>query len=190
MKKIQIGNRIPFEYFKTTGFGESDITIHAGSYHLALKDANIERANIMTYSSILPRDAKEVEQPSTYTHGEVMESIIAECTGKKGDWLFAGITYGTLYDKKTGERFGGLVCENSLVGGSGLSAQEYEAQLKEALAASLNELYINGFDDQYELRDIELLFKSGYVKKGYGTVLCAICFTSYEVPIVEPNTNE
>lgn len=51
---ILVGNRIPRDYFVTKGTGQSDITIHAGSYHLALKKANIEMCNIMTYSSILP----------------------------------------------------------------------------------------------------------------------------------------
>jgi len=31
----------------------------------------------MTYSSILPAIAKEIKQPSSYIHGEVMESIMA-----------------------------------------------------------------------------------------------------------------
>ncbi|MBN2212904.1 MAG: arginine decarboxylase, partial [Bacteroidales bacterium] len=43
-----VGNRIPKDYFITKGTGESDIAIHAGSYHLALKAAGIEMANIMT----------------------------------------------------------------------------------------------------------------------------------------------
>ena len=49
-----IGCRIPKDFFITKGVGESDITVHAGSYHLALRQAGIEMCNIMTYSSILP----------------------------------------------------------------------------------------------------------------------------------------
>ena len=63
--EILIGNRIPKDFFITKGKGESDITVHAGSYHLALKDANIEMCNIMTYSSILPKiGSKEVSEGS------------------------------------------------------------------------------------------------------------------------------
>ena len=58
--ELVIGTRIPKDYFVTSGAGESDITIHAGSYHLALKDAGIERCNIMTYSSILPSIANRI----------------------------------------------------------------------------------------------------------------------------------
>ena len=74
MKHIVIGNRIPRDYFITKGVGESDITVHAGSYHLALKEAGIETANIMTYSSILPSIATEIERP-IINHGEVMECV-------------------------------------------------------------------------------------------------------------------
>jgi len=74
-----IGNRIPKDYFITKGRGESDITFHAGSYHLALKEAGIESYNIMTYSSILPGVARLVKKPQSYTHGSVMETIMSVC---------------------------------------------------------------------------------------------------------------
>ena len=57
-----IGNRIPKDFFWTTGSGESDITIHAGSFHLALKEAGISNFNIMSYSSIMPGIAKEIQK--------------------------------------------------------------------------------------------------------------------------------
>ncbi|MFW6371856.1 MAG: pyruvoyl-dependent arginine decarboxylase, partial [Bacteroidota bacterium] len=60
---LVIGNRIPKDYFITSGTGESDIAVHAGSYHLALKKAGIEMANIMTYSSILPQIANKTSRP-------------------------------------------------------------------------------------------------------------------------------
>ena len=74
---LLIGNRIPKDYFITKGCGESNITIHAGSYHLALKTAGIEMCNIMTYSSILPAIATEIERPQHLYHGSVMETIMA-----------------------------------------------------------------------------------------------------------------
>ena len=67
------GNRIPAHYFETSGTGESDIAIHAGSYHLALKAAQIEMCNIMTYSSILPEIATRIDRPERITHGAVLE---------------------------------------------------------------------------------------------------------------------
>ena len=75
--KILIGCRVPKDYFVTKGHGESDITVHAGSYHLALKACDIEMCNIMTYSSILPKIANEIPRPKTLLHGQVMETIMA-----------------------------------------------------------------------------------------------------------------
>jgi arginine decarboxylase len=176
-KGLVIGNRIPKDYFITKGTGESDITIHAGSYHLALKDAGIERANIMTYSSILPSIANLVEQPKDYTHGSVMETIMAVAHGNSGERVSAGIIYGWLHDRQTDERFGGLVCEHN--------GNYSESQLEEMLKASLNELYYNGFEEDYKLGKITLLKESFIPKKKYGTALVALCFTNYFYPIIQ-----
>jgi arginine decarboxylase len=174
-QNVIIGNRIPKDFFMTTGHGESDITIHAGSYHLALKAAGIEMCNIMTYSSIMPSIATEIEKPQI-THGEVMESIMAVAHSTKGIPATAGIIYGWLYDKVTGKKYGGLVCEHN----GNYSKKEIEKLLK----LSLNELYINGFDDKYDLKDIRLTAESFTPTKKHGTALVAICFKNYVVPIV------
>src|SRR3990167_3241911 len=110
---IIVGNRIPRNFFWTSGIGESDITVHAGSYHLALKEAGIERYNVMVYSSIMPAIAIETDRPSydEVTHGSVLESIMAVASGKKGTRLTAGIIYGWLFSRKTGKKYGGLVAE-------------------------------------------------------------------------------
>src|SRR3989344_5554440 len=107
---LLIGQRIPKDYCVTKGKGESDICIHAGSYHLALKDAGIEKCNIMTYSSILPAIANRIERNSSeLTHGAVMETITACSNCEKGKRATAGIIVGWLYNKMTGKKYGGLV---------------------------------------------------------------------------------
>jgi len=174
-QNVIIGNRIPKDYFVATGHGESDITIHAGSYHLALKAAGIEMCNIMTYSSIMPAIATEIEKPQI-THGEVMESIMAVSHSTRGKPATAGIIYGWLYDKKTGEKFGGLVCEHN--------GSYKKSEIEKLLRSSLNELYTNGFDDKYELKDTRLMIESFTSKKKYGTALVAICFKNYVVPLI------
>lgn len=178
-QNILIGNRIPKDYFVTKGKGESDITIHAGSYHLALKEAGIESYNIMTYSSILPGIATEVAPPTGLVHGSVMESIMAVAHSKKGERATAGIIYGWLFDKQTGEKFGGIVCENY-----GSFTKE---EIGETLHQSLNELYFNGFSEKYELRDIRLTVESFVPEKKHGTALVAICFTNYVFPVIGEN---
>ncbi|MDP4206626.1 MAG: pyruvoyl-dependent arginine decarboxylase [Bacteroidota bacterium] len=173
---LLVGNRIPKDYFVTMGKGESDITIHAGSYHLALKDANIEMCNIMTYSSILPGISERIERPEKLQHGAVMESIMAVCHSNKGERATAGIIYGWLYDKKSGSKYGGLVCENN----GNVSEEEIASMLR----LSLNELYTNGFSEDYDLKDIEVLTQTFVPEKKYGTALVSLCFTSYLYPIV------
>jgi arginine decarboxylase len=174
---IKIGNRIPKDYFVTSGKGESDLTVHAGSYHLALKDAGIEVCNIMTYSSIMPGIATEIKKPKAFVHGEVMESIMAVAHGRKGERVTAGVIYGWLYDKKTKQRFGGLVCE--------LNGNFPVDEIEKKLHASINELYINGFSEKYNLKQIRMLTKTIVPDKEYGTALVAICFTSYQVPVIK-----
>ncbi|HQH41531.1 MAG: pyruvoyl-dependent arginine decarboxylase [Bacteroidales bacterium] len=176
---ILVGNRIPRDYFVTKGTGESDITVHAGSYHLALKSAGIEMCNIMTYSSILPGIARKVERPQHLEHGAVMESIMSVCTASKGEQATAGIIYGWLHDRKTNEKFGGLVCEH--YGNYGLN------ELNARLEASLDELYLNGFAEKFTLSGIEKITESFVPEKAFGTALVALCFVNYVYPVIGMN---
>lgn len=174
--QIIIGNRVPYEFFITKGAGQSDIAIHAGSYHLALKEAEIESFNIITYSSILPKQATEISKPTQLEHGSVMETIMAVGHFDKGIPGTAGIIFGWLYDKLTNEKYGGLVCEYS----GSISEEEMSQQLN----ASLQELYTNGFSEKFHLKDIQLVVNSYTPTKTYGTVLVALCFVSYIYPII------
>ncbi|MFO7934118.1 MAG: pyruvoyl-dependent arginine decarboxylase [Bacteroidales bacterium] len=174
---IFTGNRIPSQYFETTGTGESDIAIHAGSYHLALKAAHIEMCNIMTYSSILPEIASRIDRPDRIIHGAVLESIMSVCNAGKGQQATAGIIYAWLFDRENGEKFGGLVCEHE----GNYDLRELERRLK----ASLEELYREGYSDHYLLGDPRILSESFIPRKAYGTALTALCFTSYYHPIIK-----
>lgn len=173
---ILIGNRVPKDYFLSTGIGQSDITIHAGSYHLALKEAGIERFNIMTYSSILPAIANKIEKPTNIQHGAVVETIMAVCNSNKGERATAGIIYGWLYNKQTNKKYGGLVCEHQ----GNFEVEE----INKLLRLSLDELYYNGFSDEYYLKDTESFVKSFIPEKKYGTALVSLCFTNYLIPVL------
>jgi len=177
-EQIVIGNRIPRRYFVTSGRGESDITVHAGSYHLALRDAGIEMCNHITYSSILPACAVQVRKPKPeyLVHGSVMESIMAVGTNKaEGERVTAGIIHGWLRNTETSERHGGLVCEYN----GNLTAKDAGEQLR----ASLDELHSNGYE-HFGLGDIVLKTESFVPKKKFGTALVAICFVDYIVPVL------
>lgn len=171
-----IGHRIPREYFITRGCGESDVTVHAGSYHLALRAAGIEMCNIITYSSILPACATEVEKPTGLIHGAVMETIMANATSRRGRRATAGLIFGWLHRRTTGEKYGGFVCECN----GSMSAKKAAHQLR----ASLDELYRNGYEEDFELRDIRTVIESFIPRKRYGSALVAICVLNHFVPIL------
>ncbi|MFT4664142.1 MAG: arginine decarboxylase [Gammaproteobacteria bacterium] len=176
---LLIGNRIPKDFFITSGSGESDVCVHAGSYHLALKNAGIEKANIITYSSVLPSIATQIENPKKIVLGSVMETIMAVANGAKNELLSAGIKYGWLYHRITGEKYGGLVCEHS--------GNISENELESILYLSLIELYENGFEDDYELREEKLIKNSFTPQKKYGTVIVSLCFMNYLYPYIVEN---
>lgn len=177
-----INQRVPRKFFVTTGKGESDITIHAGSYHLALKDAGIEVCNVMTYSSMLPEGSFEVPKPKTLIHGSVLETIMAACTCQKGEVGTAGIIYGWLYSKETDKKYGGIVCEYN----GHKMKEEASVELREAI----QEIYFNGFSDEYYLKDEEMILETIIPRKQHGTVLVAICFIDYSIDVIEENQEE
>lgn len=172
-----VGNRIPKDFFIVAGSGESNNTIHAGSYHLALKEAGIEMCNIMTYSSILPKIANEVERPEKLVHGSVMESILSVCNVNKGEYGIAGLTYGWLNHRKTGERYGGLVCE--------INGSFSVMTMHNKLSDSILELYNNGYSNDFILTKGKTLIKEIRPQKEYGTCLVGLCFINYLYPIEE-----
>ena len=174
---VLVGNRIPHNYFLTKGKGESDITIHAGSYHLALKAAGIEMCNIITYSSILPGIATQIKKPAKLVHGSVMETIMAVANAEKGEMATAGIIYGWLYNKKSGNKYGGLVCEYH----GSLKEEDAKKQLK----ASLRELYTNGYSDDYDMADMRVITESIVPNKQFGTAIVSLCFTDYLCPVLK-----
>jgi arginine decarboxylase len=168
-----IGNKIPRDFFITQGSGQSDITIHAGSYHLALRAAGIEMANIVTYSSILPATAKQVPPPTHTVHGCVMDTIMSWTSCERGDFATAGLILGWLTDPLNNQRAGGLVCEYN-----GSLPKEHAIPHLEAM---LNELHSNGYQ-HFELTGIQTHLESVAPTKMYGTALVALCFLNYEVP--------
>jgi arginine decarboxylase len=176
-KKILLGCRIPRDFFVTSGKGESDITIHAGSFHLALREAGIERYNIINYSSILPSIANRIEQPSEQVHGAVLESIMACTNAKRGEKATASIIFGWLFDRVTGERHGGLVCE--------YNGHDSKEKAESSLKKSIMELYTNGFSEGFDLKNVEIHTESFKPRKKFGTALVSICFVNHEYPVLE-----
>lgn len=177
MKHVIIGNRIPKKYFVTTGAGESDIQISAGSFDQALRDAGIENCNFLFYSSIMPKDAERVERKQI-NHGAVVEAIAAISNTNKGEQVTAGLIIGWVYNRQ-GEKVIGLVAE--------YEGHENKEKAKEVLEKSLEEMFSSRFDPkEYELKEREIYIKSFAPKKRFATALVAICFVEYDVPIMSP----
>jgi arginine decarboxylase len=173
--RLLLGNRIPHEFFITKGSGESDITVHAGSFHLALCDAGIGMKNIVTYSSVLPAEATQIEMPENRKQGDVMEVILAAGHCRKGERITAGMAVGWLYEKESGEKVGGLVCE--------LSGNYPVEEIEQKLRDSLLEIYGHGYET-YRLGDLQLITETFVPHKQYGTALVALCFTNYLYPVL------
>lgn len=178
-KTILIGNRIPKEFFVTSGIGESDLTIHAGSFDEAMMAAGIENYNLMHYSSIMPAQAKRIQQPKKYVHGCVLETIEAVSNAEKGQRATAGIVFGWVVDKKTGKRIGGLVAEHN-----SHETEEYAKNELQKYIASMFESRFSNRDD-VELKDVEILVRSIVPEKKYGTAMVVIGFSSHEVPVLD-----
>ncbi|MCK4852725.1 MAG: pyruvoyl-dependent arginine decarboxylase [Bacteroidales bacterium] len=174
--RLLLGNRIPYEFFITQGSGESDITIHAGSFHLALCQAGIGMKNIVPYSSVLPAEAKQISMPENMKQGDVMELILAAGNCRKGERITAGMAIAWLYEQDTGVKFGGLVCE--------LSGNYPLEEIEEKLNDSMLEIYHHGYD-KYKLGDLQLITETFVPHKQYGTALVALCFNSYIFPVLD-----
>lgn len=161
-------NRVPHEYFITKGEGSSPYAVHAGSYHIALNEAGISDYNIMTYSSVIPATAKEIPQTNKMPFGSELMTIMAVKNGGQGEFISAGIVFGDLMKGKV--KIGSLVCELS---GS------YEIQdLKEKLDNVITDLHTRTYGD-YDLTNLKYVTNEYTVEDTFGTVLVALCFTSF-----------
>lgn len=178
---ITIGPRVPYEFFITSGTGESDYQIHAGSYHKALEKAGIEHANILVYSSILPHIVTEIspsEGMKRINHGAVIEVVQAESsvditTGATR--ASAAILYTRLIPRKKNiSELGGFVVEYS---GNGT-----EAEARENLTRCMDGLYAK-HRERYVLSSPKFIFTEIRPTKRFGTALCALVFVSWKIPI-------
>ncbi len=162
--------KIPLEYFITYGYGESNYSIHAGSFDQALKKAKIHNANLIFYSSILPKEAKEVKMRKIES-GEVLDCIAAVANGRKNQKIVAGLAIGYVYKKKE------FVC--------GLVAEYHEngsiKKAKNNLRNCIKEMFKSRFGKGYKLKKIRYIIKEFKPKKKFGTVVVAIVFTKHKL---------
>jgi arginine decarboxylase len=192
------GNRIPYEYFATSGKGESEagsegLKYETGSYDAALSDAGIENCNVIEYTSVIPTGAKLISKEEGLKRirwGEVMECIKAQANGDKGKFISAAVMTTDVYDPKN-RYLGGFALEYS---GSGTKEEAVKS-----LSISLKGLIERrGYG---EIEDKVIIFEknktsTGYVlhpgkifvydslkvTKEHGSVFAALCWVSHIFP--------
>jgi arginine decarboxylase len=192
-----ISNRLPYEYFVTTGRGQSDagskgLPFETGSYDAALNDAGIENANIMVYSSVIPTEAKEISKEEGLGRikwGQVIESIKAEANGKHGQRITAAVMITAVHDPR-GKYLGGFACEYS---GSG-ERKDAEASLLLSVKGMIERRGYGTMPSSCQVgKDCttdrghvihpgkKFVIDTLNVTKKAGSVLAAICFMSFRV---------
>jgi arginine decarboxylase len=200
MESQVIGNRIPNEYFITTGKGESGagsagLPFETGSYDAALNCAGIENVNVIKYTSVIPTDAKRITRDNGLKKirwGEVMECIMAQANGTKNNKITAAVMTTEIKDPQ-GLHLGGFACEYS---GSG-TKKDVERSLLESINGMIERRGLGKFNKEPKLYQDNitqkgyiihpgkvLVHSTMHVKKAHGTVLASICFVSYKYPLI------
>jgi arginine decarboxylase len=198
MNQFILGNRIPYEYFITSGKGEAEVgsvglPFETGSYDSALNNAGIEDTNVIEYTSVIPTGAKQITKEEGLKRlqwGEVLECIKAESNGQKGSTLSAGVMTTSVTDPN-GKYLGGFAVEYS---GSGSKSQA-EKSLQSSIVGMIerrgygtmkgeNILYKdNKTNKGYIIHPGKLfVYDTMDVKQAHGSVFVAICFVSYRYP--------
>lgn len=193
-----LGNRIPYEYFATTGKGESEagsegLKYETGSYDSALANAGIEDCNIIEYTSVIPTGAKQISKEEGLKRlrwGEVMECIKAQSNGPKGSFISAAVMTTDVYDNHN-TYLGGFALEYS---GSG-SKEEAIASLSLSLKGLIErrgygditshvKIFANNKTSKgYTLYPGKIfVFDSLHVKEEHGSVFVALCWVSHRFP--------
>jgi arginine decarboxylase len=178
MHHMEIGCRIPKDYFWVIGSGESDVGIETGSYDAALTMAGIENFNVMLYTSVLPPEAVELPQLPEIHHGSVLEGIMAiQHTEKPQTRVTAGVLLARVFRTADQSYLGGFACEYA----GNESTEDAERNLHQAMT----ELFARRYSSTlYRLEFGKSVIRTFTPTKRYGTVLVGIGFASYLSPIV------
>ena len=203
---IILGNRVPYEYFLTTGKGESNagsegLPYETGSYDAALNDAGIQNTNVIEYTSVMPIESKEINKEEGLKRiqwGEVLECIKAQSNGKRGSKISAAVMTTTIVDPR-GKFLGGFACEYS---GSG-TKKEAEKSLSESISGMIKRRgygHIKGDVQMYKDNKTDtgyiihpgkiFVYNDLVVVQEHGTVFTAICFVSYKFPTLSKSNTK
>jgi arginine decarboxylase len=179
---LEVGCRVPKDYFWAIGWGESDLGIETGSYDAALTMAGIENFNVMLYTSVLPPEARELPHLPDIHHGSVLEAILAvQHTDRPGTRITAGLLLARVY-RQLGSYLGGFACEYA---GSG-TLDEARDNLQDAMEELFKRRYSTTL---YRLECGKAVVRTYSPTRAFGTILVGIGFSSYLSPVLRPHVN-
>ena len=195
-------NRIPYEYFATTGKGESNagsegLAYETGSYDAALNYAGIQNCNIVEYTSVIPTNAKLITKKEGLKHikwGEVMECIKAQSNGKKNSFISAAVLTTDVFDKDK-NYLGGFALEYSGSGTKKDALASLELSLRGLierrkygkLPTNIQIFKDNKTSSGFILHPGKIfIYESMKVKEEHGTVFAALCWISHFYPEAKP----
>jgi len=176
---VEVGCRIPKNYFWVIGWGESDVGTETGSYDAALNMAGIENYNVMLYTSVLPPEAVELPHLPEIHHGSVLEGIIAvQHTDRPGTRITAGLLLAKVFRKSDRSFLGGFACEHA----SNATVEEAEANLRQAM----DQLFARRYSPKLHTLEFgKSVVRTFTPAKKFGTVLVGIGFSSYLSPVLQ-----
>ncbi len=176
---------VPKKMFMTKGVGRHREELH--SFELALRDAGIEKCNLVQVSSILPPGCLFIpkhEGVAQIEPGAITYCVMSRCcSNEPGRLLAASVGCAVPAD----QRAYGYISEHHAFGQTGRQAGDYAEDLAAAMLASTLGIDFNvdeSWDDKREIFRISgkivgtrNITQSSIVKNGgYTTVMAAVVF--------------
>jgi arginine decarboxylase len=153
---------VPSEFFVKSAFACSEVS-DLNAFDKALIKMGIGEQNLVPVSSVIPKDAKEIDF-CEIPMGAVTHCVLSDIRGYDEDAIAAGIAYAF---RKDGN--GGYVAEGR--------AREH-GTLKDSLRRKMNE---RAESRNVELSEIKYAIAEMYVPSGkYGACVSALVFTRYD----------
>lgn len=187
-----IASRVPLQYIFVTGTGQSDFgpgtdPWETAAYDIALQNAGIENANILKYTSVMPRDATQISIEEAHAqglmiHGMALETIMAEQTGSKDEHVCAGVGISRVY--KDDKYIGGFAAEYEGHGSPETAEEEIRAALLGIFTRRYGAEAAHGDTPGYRYEVAEVRTADVHIDKNFGCALAAICFVSFDLPVL------
>ena len=154
-------NLLPKKFFVTSG-GAQDQESALNAFDRALRKGKVTQCNLVSVSSILPRDSEEVEL-ADIPAGSIVFCVLARMNGQSGDRIGAGLGWGWIENKK--ERYG-IVAEHH-----GYSSAKYLREklvLKLERMAKLRNMKLTSYKTKVESLEVD--------ENHFGSVIVALIY--------------